>query len=337
MGQLAPHFAAGSQDRALADMVFNGLLRYQPGNAPRIEPDLAAGMPTFEMRGGQQVWTFKLRRGVMFHGGPEIAPYELTSDDVVFSLRKSADKNTCAYAGEYDGMTFTKVDPYTVAVTLAKPLSAILFLPKFTNYAGGFIVSRKAMEAMEPEGFKAHPVGTGPFVFQSYLPEEKLVLTAHANYFRGRPDLGGVEIHFLPEISDREAALKAGRLDVVTGSGARGWAEGMEQTQGIVVDAHGVGEVGTIYFNLQAEPLNDVRVRRALAYALDRNAFLATTGERFVGSAYSPVPAQFLPGGHVFRGTPVEVYGRDHVLPACRASMARQSRRTPNPVAPGWP
>jgi MarR-like DNA-binding transcriptional regulator SgrR of sgrS sRNA len=41
MGNLDPHFAAGSQDRALADMVFNGLLRYQPGGAPQIEPDLA--------------------------------------------------------------------------------------------------------------------------------------------------------------------------------------------------------------------------------------------------------------------------------------------------------
>lgn len=41
MGRMDPHFAAGSQDRALADMVFNGLLRYAPGNAPRIEPDLA--------------------------------------------------------------------------------------------------------------------------------------------------------------------------------------------------------------------------------------------------------------------------------------------------------
>lgn len=66
MGNLDPHFAAGSQDRAMADMVFNGLLRYQPGEAPKIEPDLAEQIPEFEMIGGQQVWTVKLRKGVLF-------------------------------------------------------------------------------------------------------------------------------------------------------------------------------------------------------------------------------------------------------------------------------
>ena len=63
MGKLDPHFAAGSQDRALADMVFNGLLRYQPGNAPKIEPDLALSLPEFKMVDGRQVWTVNLRKG----------------------------------------------------------------------------------------------------------------------------------------------------------------------------------------------------------------------------------------------------------------------------------
>ncbi|MBR9985382.1 MAG: hypothetical protein KFF68_05680 [Desulfosarcina sp.] len=79
MGNLDPHFAAGSQDRALADMVFNGLLRYQPGNAPKIEPDLAEQIPGFEMIGGRQVWTVKLRKGILFHPGPQTAAYALTT------------------------------------------------------------------------------------------------------------------------------------------------------------------------------------------------------------------------------------------------------------------
>ena len=70
MGTLDPHFAAGSQDRAVADMIFNGLLRYQPGDAPKIEPDLAERIPDFEMINGRQVWTIKLRQGVFFHAGP---------------------------------------------------------------------------------------------------------------------------------------------------------------------------------------------------------------------------------------------------------------------------
>jgi peptide/nickel transport system substrate-binding protein len=297
MGSLDPHFAAGSQDRALADMVFNGLLRYQPGKAPKIEPDLAEQIPGFEMIGGQQVWTVKLRKGVLFHPGPQTEAYEMTADDVAYSLQKSARGEFCAYAGEYDGVTAVPVDRYTVRIIVQKPVSSILFLPKLTNYAGGFIVSKRAIETMGYEWFKRHPVGTGPFIFSRYTPGEKLVLTAHNSYFRGRPLLDGVEFHFVPEIERREAALRAGRLDVIMGSGEKGWPEKMAHEPGITVDTHGVGEVATIYLNTRMKPLDDIRVRRAIAFALNREAFLDTMGKQFVGSVYSPVPAQFLPGG----------------------------------------
>ena len=161
-GTLDPHFAAGIQDRPLADMVFNGLVRYIPGKAPRIEPDLAAGIPEPRLdREGKQIWTFRLKKGVMFQPGPANEAYELTADDVVFSLGKAADPGTSAYAGEYVGLTVKKVDDYTVSLILDKPLSPILFLPKVANYAGGFIVSQRAVRDGGLALFQKHPVGTG--------------------------------------------------------------------------------------------------------------------------------------------------------------------------------
>ena len=297
MGSLDPHFAAGSQDRALADMVFNGLLRYQPGNAPVIEPDLAEAIPDFKMIDGHQVWTVKLRKGVWFHAGPGVAAHELTATDVVFSLKKSADPEFCAYAGEYAGLTAVAVDRYTVRITPDTPLSAILFLPKLTNYAGGFIVSQKAIRTMGYQGFRQHPVGTGPFVFRYYKAGQKLVLRAHKRYFRGRPLLSGVEFAFIPEVSGREAGLKAGTLDVIMGSGKKGWLEKMAAQPGVRIDTHGVGEVATLYLNTRSKPLDDIRVRRAIAFALNRQAFLDTASDQLAGVVYSPVPAPFLPGG----------------------------------------
>jgi len=297
MGSLDPHFAAGSQDRALADMVFNGLLRYQPGNAPKIEPDLAVRLPTFEMVGGRQVWTVKLRKGVLFQPGPQTPAYELTADDVVFSLQKSANREFCAYAGEYEGMTVEAVDRYTVRIIVKHPVSSILFLPKLTDYGGGFIVSKHAIETMGYAGFKQHPVGTGPFRFSRYIRGQEVDLTAHDGYFRGRPQLDGVQIRFVPDIKARETALLNGDLDVITGSGEKGWAEWMGSKPGIIVDTFGVGEVATLYLNTKMKPLDDIRVRRAIAFALSRKKFLNTTGRQFVGAVYSPVPAQFLPGG----------------------------------------
>ena len=296
MGKLDPHFAAGSQDRAFADMVFNGLLRYEPGNAPRIEPDLAQETPEFKLIDGKQVWTILLRKGVMFHAGPKTEPYELTADDVVFSLNKSKDKKLCAYAGGYADITVKKIDLYTVQIILDKPVSPILFFPKIANYGGGFIVSKKAIKTMGYDGFKRHPVGTGPFAFEA-LGKKYLSLKTHDRYFRGKPLLDGVQIYFIPDIKDREKAFERGDLDVIAASNKKGWMESLQNKENMIIDSHGVGEVATIHFNTQIKPLDDIRVRQAIAFSLSRQGFLDTTNPKFSGGVYSPVPEQFLPGG----------------------------------------
>ncbi|MFO7751094.1 MAG: ABC transporter substrate-binding protein [Desulfobacteraceae bacterium] len=294
---LDPHFAAGSQDRALADMVFNGLFRYKPGRAPQIEPDLAAGMPRFEIIDSKQVWTVALRQGVMFHSAPGIPAHELTAADVVFSLEKSADKNHSAYSGDYSGMSFRQKERYTVEIVLDQPISGALFFPKFSDYAGGFIVSRQAVQAMGYEKFNKHPVGTGPFVFQQHMPGKKIILRAHDTYFRGAPLLKGVELFFAPGIQEREQGLKSGKFHVIMGSGQEGWIEKIEQTPDIRLDFHGAGEVVTIHLNTDMPPLDDPRVRRAIAWALSRKTFLDTSHHRLVEKVCSPVPAGLLPGG----------------------------------------
>ena len=294
---LDPHFAAARNDRAVVDMIFNGLLRYKPGNSPLIEPDLAESIPEPEIVDGKQVWTFELRRGVMCHPGTQTEAYELTADDVVYSLQKAANGERSAYAGEYTDITVEKVDAYTVRFTLEKPLSSFLFLPKIVDYAGGFIVCKKAVEAMGDEAFSTHPVGTGPFRFKSHTPGEMVRLVANEQYFRGQPLLEGVEVLYLPEFSDRDLGLRSGDLDVIFGSEETEWFEEVKQEQDIIVDVFGVGQVITAHFNTSVEPLDDVRVRKAIAYALDRNEFLDLFAEGVVANVYSPVPAQFLPGG----------------------------------------
>src|SRR5690606_20576337 len=118
-----------------------------------------------------QEWTFTLRSGVMCHAFGDTPAYELTADDVVYSLEKAANPDRSAYAGEYAGMTFEAVDASTVKITLEQPLSPVLFYPKVANYSGGFIVCQQAVEALGDEAFKTQPVGTGPFMFDSYTPQ----------------------------------------------------------------------------------------------------------------------------------------------------------------------
>lgn len=297
IGKLDPHFAAGSQDRAAADLIFNGLLRYVPGNAPRLEPDLALAIPEFSIKGTRQVWHIQLKEGVMFHPGPETQSYELTADDVVFSFNKSRSKDTCAYAGNYDGMQIRKTGRHAVDIIVDKPVSPALFLPKISNYSGGFIVSQKAIEKMGYDAFKNHPVGTGPFKFAAYEPDKVLKLAAHKDYFRGRPKLSGVQIWFIPDAADRLNALIDKRLDVISGSGKKGWLDSIRKMGRFAVDIHGVGESAMLHFNTAQKPFDNPEVRKAVAYAIDRNAFLSVSQPELSGPVFSPVPDLFLPGG----------------------------------------
>lgn len=297
LGTGDPHRAASRNDRAVVDMIFNGLLRYKPGEAPAVEPDLATNIPDPKIVNGKQTWIFHLRRGVMCHPGPKTDAYELTADDIVFSLRRSADPTRSSYAGEYKGMTVERIDDHTVKVTFEKPLSSILFFPKVADYAGGFVVCAKAVQAVEDQLFGKHPVGTGPFMFSSREAGHRLRLVANRAYFRGRPRLDAVDLFYLTDIADRDAGLRAGKLDVVFGSEKPEWFKTIRGDETLQVDVFGVGQVITAHFNTRSKPLSDVRVRKAIAYALDRDVFRALFAEGVAENVYSPVPVQFLPGG----------------------------------------
>lgn len=298
LGTLDPHFAAGTQDRAVVDMIFNGLVRFKPGGAPEIEPDLAEAIPEPETtEDGKQRWTFTLRQGVMCHGTAESEAYELTAADVVYSLNKSANPERSAYASAYEGMTFEAVDDYTVQITLDQPVSPLLFLPNVADYAGGFIVCSQAVEALGDEAFATNPVGTGPFMFDNYLAQESVTLTANQDYFRGAPALAGVEVRYMPDFSSRELGLKAGELDLISGLDDSAWIQSTEAEEGLTVDVFGPGEVATIHFNTSVEPLDNLQVRQALAHALERDEFLALFAEEAAENVFSPVPAQFMTGG----------------------------------------
>ena len=294
---LDPHYAVGGLDRPVVDMVFNGLVRYKPGNLAEIEPDLAEAVPAPEIIDGKQTWTFSLRRGVMCHPSPVTDAYELTADDVVYSLQKSADADTSGFAADYEGMTVEKVDDYTVRITQDPPLSPTLFLPKVANYAGGFIVCSKAVEAMGLDAFRTHPVGTGPFMFQSYTPQNSVELIANDDYFRGAPKLAGVIARYMPDPSTRELGLQSGELDAAVGLYDEQWVQRINASGDITADVFGVGEVAFICLNVTAAPLDDLNVRQAIAYAISRDEHLALYGESIAENVYSVVPAQFMPGG----------------------------------------
>lgn len=290
-----PHRASSHVDRAIATLVFNGLVRLPAGdaNVASAEPDLAKEWTVSE---NGRVWTFKLRDDVKFHPWGSTPAQPLKAEDVVFSLTKAADVKRSAYSGEYAGFTFTAVDDHTVRIEAPTPLSETLMLAKLMNYGGGFIVSKAAYEAMG-EKFSQHPVGTGPFMFKQFTPKSGVTFAANPDYFRGAPKLPGVELLFMPDVSARGIGIRTGELDIIEGSSEASWVGLMRRYPNVKVDIFGPGSASILYLNTAKPPLNDLKVRQALAYALSRDAVVAAIGPETAMPVLAPFPGEYLPGG----------------------------------------
>jgi peptide/nickel transport system substrate-binding protein len=287
MGIIEPHLSATTANLPIMDSIFNGLVRFPPGNVDleKIEPDLAerwAASPD------KKVWTFYLRKGVQFHQDYG----EMTSEDVVFSLKKASIKETSVWWTDYKAVDkIEALDRYTVRITLKNNIPSIFSL--VVNFHGGMVLSKKAVERLGDE-FKLKPIGTGPFAFEEYVPKQRTVLKAHAQYFRGKPKIDRIIYHFMAVDQSREMALEKGELDMIEGTKAEWWVNKMKAAKGIVVEPLPPGELTVVYFNLTKKPLDNPKVRQALAHGLNRDEFREDYGRSITEDAFSPVPPGYL-------------------------------------------
>ena len=287
VGQLDPDFATGTPDRVAVGWIFNGLVRFKPGsmNPADIEPDLAE---SWESSADQLTWTFHLRHGVQFHAGFG----ELTADDVVFSLTKAANAKTSAFAADFAPVASVEaVDPYTVRIVLKQHVPSLLGL--VTNYSGGYILSRKAYEKRGAD-FTRAPVGTGPFAVASITAGQSMTLVANDAYFRGKPQVRGIVYRFMPSDASRELAFRSGELDLAPGVQDQVWIKRMKAVPHTVIDVFQPGELSELNLNVTVKPLDDIRVRQAIAYAVDRQEL-----QRWKGTEVARAPISVIPDGQL--------------------------------------
>ncbi len=296
IGNLDPHYASSTTDRTLVAFVFGGLVRFAPGSTDpaEIEGDLAE---SWEASEDNLVWTFNLREGVQWQHGYG----EVTADDVVFSLTKSGDSERSAFASDYAAIESVEaLDPYTVRITLARQIPSVLGL--LANYAGGFIISQAAYEERGDE-FSRRPVGFGPFQLDSIEPGVAVHFSAHEDYFRGTPKLERITYRFLSAASARDLAFLAGEVDAITGLADPRWLARTSAIEGATVDIFDPAELSLLNINITREPFDDIRVRQALAYAVDPGRIAQYRGDDFTRIAKSVIPSNNLgyteDNGHV--------------------------------------
>ena len=250
--------AAGAIDSVLYSNVFEGLTRFMGDGS--VVPGLAE---SWEISDDGTVYTFHLQEGVTFHDGTT-----MDAEDVKFSLdRARAEDSANAQKALFAGIAEVEVvDPLTVKVTLNEPDGNFLF-----NMAWGDAVI-VAPESVE--GIKQSPVGTGAFTFSEWVQGDKIVLEKNPDYWGTPAKLDSATFKFISDPTAAFAAVMAEDVDVFTGFPA---PENLPQFEAdprfkvLVGSTEGETILST---NNKQPPFDNVKVREALAHAIDRQAII---------------------------------------------------------------
>jgi len=212
------------------------------------------------------VVTFHIRPGVRFHDG-----YPLTAEDVLFTYETIMDESTkTVRRPDYEPIKKVEVvDDLSVRVTYKEPFS-----PALESWGMGILPKHLlAGEDINDAAFNRHPIGTGPFRFAEWRSDEYVRLVANDSYFEGRPRLDTVTFRIIPEPPLREQEFHVGETDLYSPEPyQRKRFTRDERYQTYQRLANGYTYIG---YNLRRPLFQDVRVRRALTHAINREQIVA--------------------------------------------------------------
>ncbi|MCO5731183.1 ABC transporter substrate-binding protein [Rhizobium sp. SSA_523] len=249
---------SGPAEYPVIDMIYSGLTRMGPDNQPK--PDLAE---RWEASDDAKTFTFFLRPGVTFHDGASC-----TADDVVATFMAILDTNRPAAARSVLNMidTVEAVDPTTVKFSLKVPFAD---LPISTAHANARILSKAAIDGPK-EKLDTTANGTGPFMLETYDSARMVRLVKNPKYYiAGKPYLDAIEMHLFPDLAAESANFLSGAMDVML-TVQQADFDRISKATGITAKRVPSGRFVNVTMRQDQKPFDDVRVRKALAMAVDR-------------------------------------------------------------------
>ena len=298
---LNPQLAVdGSTFTATSKTMFNRLVDFKTEGTDLV-PSLAESWTV--SKDGLN-YTFQLKKNIWFHSTSKFTPKRpFNADDILFTFNRMRQKthpfhNVGGATYEYfNSMSMgriikniIKVNDHKVIFILRKPEA-----PFLANLAMDFASIHSAEYAEQllrqkrPEALDLQPVGTGPFVLKQYKKNRFLSFRAHPKYFKGKAKIDRLIISITPEAQQRYKKLKAGQCDLISDPLPQDIAKLKTDSKVTVLQKQGLN-ISYLSMNTSSKPLTDVRVRRAIHHALDRNQYINTVYYGYAQKAVNPIP-----------------------------------------------
>src|ERR1700730_2242031 len=268
--------------------VFNNLIMYDqhvPQNSLfSIVPDLAT---SWEWNEEGTELTFQLRHGITFHDGKPFTArdvkctWDLRMDLAPEKLRVNPGKSAF-----YNLAEVTTNGDWEVTFHLKRPQPA--FPMSLAGDASGIYPCH-----VSPSQMRRHPIGTGPFKFVEFKPNELIKVTRNPDYWKkDRPYLDGIEYPIIPSISTRISGFVAGKFDTVAGVTVPLLKDVKSQAPYAICEVAPTNVPRTLLVNPAAPPFDNPELRRAMALSLDRKSFIdiITLGLGDIGGVMLPAP-----------------------------------------------
>jgi peptide/nickel transport system substrate-binding protein len=243
------------------EQVYSTLMALDPDAKPY--PELAE---SYTVSSDGLAYTFRLRRGVRFHNGDE-----LTSADVKFTFdRLRAPNSGYSYGAQVETIkSVDAVDKYTVRFNLTRRTGPFLI---YMAFPGSSIVPKRLVES--GHDLNARPVGTGPFKFVSYEPRNAIKFERNPNYFEpGKPYFDAMEYRIIPDITALTNALLSGVVNFSNEIPPKDFAKIKAHPDLVALTLEG-SRYHWLLPNNKKPPLDNPKVRQAIAYAIDRKALV---------------------------------------------------------------
>jgi peptide/nickel transport system substrate-binding protein len=295
-GTLDPHFAATNQEMLIIRNLYNGLLKYKP-DSTELTGDLAT---SWDASSDGLTYTFKLRQDVEWQKGFG----HFTANDVKASFdRVKAPETKSPFAGSISMLKEVQVvDDYTVRFILSEPYAA--FPQLLTDYRAGPIVNMKAVQQYGQD-YAWNPVGTGPYQLESGIPKQEAIITANDKYFGGPPPIKRIITRTIPDPNAQVVGLENGQYDMLLIAPDDPAVVDRLVKEGYVQDKFSRNLPEVLLMNITVPPFDNVKVRQAIAYAVDRQQMIDLAWPGYGTPWYSPVPDGFV-------GTTKDVPHMDH-------------------------